>query len=410
MSLCRYLPTPSERMGIIWSLLSVEGSLLLEYGPAGTTHYSMGLYGSLGLNFQQRIFSTHMSEDDVVMGDVTRLEKAIVELDVGYAPRVIFVVASLVATVIGADLKGVCRYMQKDVKAKLVALECTGFQGDYSAGIGEVYQLLVKELVETAATKVAGTFNVLGASKGSYRMTSDLWEIENLLREGFGLTLHTCLCVATSVEKIAQMGSAEVNLVLRPEALAAGELLLEKTQTPFVVGAPYGYAGTLTWLRTIEKQLGRPLHPGLVARLEAKQRMLLPIMGMRAMRKKRFEPTAVVEGEYIAVCGISAILAGRGIERITKISKHSLKNIPDAPEDIIHYKEEKARLKVLQAAQHALVIGSDITLFACNDTNRKVLLSFPRLEGRSVAEHLPFMGEKGADYLVEEIEGYLESL
>ena len=45
MSLVRFLPTPSDRMGIIWSLLAVQGAIVLEYGPAGTTHYSMGLYG-----------------------------------------------------------------------------------------------------------------------------------------------------------------------------------------------------------------------------------------------------------------------------------------------------------------------------------------------------------------------------
>ena len=57
-------------MGIIWSLLAVQGAIVLEYGPAGTTHYSMGLYGGLGLRFQNRLFTTHMSEDDVVKADV----------------------------------------------------------------------------------------------------------------------------------------------------------------------------------------------------------------------------------------------------------------------------------------------------------------------------------------------------
>lgn len=53
MSLCRYLPVPSDRMGIIWSLLSVNNSIVLEYGPAGTTHFSMGFYGALGVDWQQ---------------------------------------------------------------------------------------------------------------------------------------------------------------------------------------------------------------------------------------------------------------------------------------------------------------------------------------------------------------------
>lgn len=58
------------------------------------------------------------------MGDVTRLEKAIVEIDETYAPKVIFVVASAVIAVIGTDIKGVCRYMQEKVNAKQIAKDC----------------------------------------------------------------------------------------------------------------------------------------------------------------------------------------------------------------------------------------------------------------------------------------------
>ena len=35
MSLVRFLPTPSDRMGIIWSLLAVQGAIVLEYGGGG---------------------------------------------------------------------------------------------------------------------------------------------------------------------------------------------------------------------------------------------------------------------------------------------------------------------------------------------------------------------------------------
>ena len=143
MSLTRFLPTPSDRMGILWSLLPIDGCVVLEYGPAGTTHFSMSLFGELGESQQDRLFTTHMSEDDVVMGDVSRLEKAIVEIDSSFAPKVIFVVASSVAAVIGTDIKGVCSYMQEQVSAKLIAFEQGGFRGDYSVGLAEAYKLLV---------------------------------------------------------------------------------------------------------------------------------------------------------------------------------------------------------------------------------------------------------------------------
>ena len=137
MSLVRFLPTPSDRMGILWSLLCIKDSVIVEYGPAGTTHYSMGLFDELGIDQQNRLFSTHMSEDDVVMGDVSRLEKALMEVDEGYHPKVIFVVASSVSAVIGTDLRGVCAYMQEKVAARLIAFEQGGFRGDYSIGLRE---------------------------------------------------------------------------------------------------------------------------------------------------------------------------------------------------------------------------------------------------------------------------------
>ncbi|HML48945.1 MAG TPA: nitrogenase component 1, partial [Clostridia bacterium] len=151
MSLCRYLPIPSDRMGILWSLLSIEDGVILEYGPAGTTHFSMSLFGELGIDQENRLFTTHMSEDDVVMGDVTRLEEALVEVDRAYAPEVIFIVASSVSAVIGTDLRGVCAYMQEKVSAKLIALEQGGFRGDYSVGLREIYKLLAEEVVEPSA-------------------------------------------------------------------------------------------------------------------------------------------------------------------------------------------------------------------------------------------------------------------
>ena len=35
----RYLPTPSDRMGLLWTLLTIKDGVILELGPSGTTHY-----------------------------------------------------------------------------------------------------------------------------------------------------------------------------------------------------------------------------------------------------------------------------------------------------------------------------------------------------------------------------------
>lgn len=408
MSLVRYLPVPSDRMGIIWSLLNVQGSIVLEYGPAGTTHYSMGLYGGLGIRFQNRLFTTHMSEDDVVMGDVTRLEESLIELDKSYEPQVIFVVASSVTAVIGTDIKGVCRYMQQEVKAKLVAFEQGGFLGDYSVGTSEAYKLLVRNLPKKGVSKRPLTYNIIGASAWHYRISSDIWEIDSLLKESFGMSRIACLCCNTSVDEIAEMGAAAVNIVISCEGLAAAQLLQEQFGTPYVYAVPYGYQGTLRFLQQVGEVVGAVPDPMVMMRINMKEKGLGMLGMMRMMRGGNMQPRAAVRGEYDTVVGISGFLAEAGIAVEQKICAHSLKNVADTAEGVVHYENEKDWLVQLRPLQHTLVMGDDIALLQCDSSNTKLRISAPFLEGALVASHLPFMGERGADFLLEIIQEYYQ--
>lgn len=409
MSLVRFLPTPSDRMGIIWSLLSVQGSIVLEYGPAGTTHYSMGLYGGLGLRFQNRLFTTHMSEDDVVMGDVSRLEEAIVELDKSYAPKVIFVVASSVTAVIGTDIKGVCNYMQREVKARLVAFDQGGFRGDYSVGIREAYKLIVKNLVKAPEGSVAGTYNLIGASAWRYRMASDVWELENLLSEALDMRLHTCLCSNTSVEEIASMSEAALNIVIGNEGLAAAKLLQEKYGTPYVYAVPYGYQGTVDFLQAVGAAAGREPAVQVIMRLKMKEKGMSMLSMFALMGGGKVKPRAFVKGDYDMVRGVSAFLQQAGIKVEHKLCSHSLKSLEEPAGDIGACAEEKQWLDIVKGLEHTLVLSDDMALSQCGPTNTKVRIAAPFLKGALVATHLPFMGEKGADYLLEQINEYYHS-
>ena len=404
MSLVRFLPTPSDRMGIIWSLLAVQGAIVLEYGPAGTTHYSMGLYGGLGLRFQNRMFTTHMSEDDVVMGDVTRIEDAIVELDKSYAPKVIFVVASSVTAVIGTDIKGVCRYMQNEVKAKLVAFEQGGFRGDYSIGLAETYKLLVRNLPKKDVAQEAGVYNIIGASAWRYRMASDIWEVKSLLDEALGLSCNACLCYDTSVEELEDMGLAQVNIVLGNEGLAAAKYLKEKFGTPYVYAVPYGYNGTLSFLAQVGEAVGREPDSMVLLRLQTKEKSLsrLSLFAMMGNNKPR---KAVVKGDYDMVQGVSAFLEQGGITVLHKMCAHSLKAIAEPAAAVEAYAEESDWLQVIRGLHDTLILADDVTLLQAEADNTKVLISAPFMNS-AVATHLPFMGEKGADFLLEQMQAY----
>ncbi len=409
MGLCRYLPTPSDRMGILWSLLAIEDSVIVEYGPAGTTHFSMSLFGELGVDQQNRLFTTHMSEDDVVMGDVSRLEKSLVEVDQGYRPRVIFVVASSVSAVIGTDLQGVCAYMQEKVDARLIAFEQGGFRGDYSAGIQAAYRLLAEDVAEADVPRNAGTYNILGASAGSFRMESDVREIERLMREAFGMELNACLCLDTSVEKIQRMGCAEINLALCEEAVPAARILNQKCGTPFLTGAPYGYAGTLAWLEKIGRQLGREAGPVLRAALKKRAAEAMQYR-MYGMMLKADKPQVAIFGDAPMVAGLGRFMDELDFPVVTKISRHSLRLYEAADPSVRYLPEEKDRIEILQSLRRTLVLADDVSKRLLTKDNTFLRVSMPLVDGAQIAAHLPFMGPRGADFILEAVEAYLKTL
>jgi Nitrogenase molybdenum-iron protein, alpha and beta chains len=409
MSLTRFLPIPSDRMGILWTLLNIDDSVIVEYGPAGTTHYSMGLFGELGIEQENRLFTTHMREEDVVMGDTSRLEKAILEVDENFSPKVIFVSASSCSAVIGTDLRGVCTMVQPKIRAKLVAFEQGGFRGDYAFGLKAAYQLLGEAIVDRDAPKQPHTYNILGASSGSYRCKADMLEIERLMEEAFGMKCLCRLCLETDADAIAKMGGAELNLVIRQEALPLAQKLEQEFGTPFVYGAPYGYQGTADWLTKLGERLGKKASPGLLGELK-KSGMELMQYRMTARMLRRDKMQAVLYGDYEAVRGLGAFLEHAGITPAHRISMHSLAALPEPEEGIEYYPAEKDRIRILRGLERTLVLADDTAKHLIADNNTFVRISTPLIDGSQIALHMPLMGPRGADMIRESIDGYLNTL
>ena len=401
MSLCRFYPAPSDRMAIIWSLMPIGNAVVLEYGPAGTTHFGGGLYSSLGLELGRSLFTTHISEDDVIMGDVSRLENAIVEIDEAYHPEIIFVVAAAVVAVIGTDIAGVCHYMQEKVNARLISFEEGGFRGDYTYGLRSVYRMLASEVVKPALVKEK-TYNIIGASAGSFRVRSDVWEMQNLMHEAFGYEYGCVVGLECDVKDIETMGGAEINLVMRTESVEAAKIIRENCGTPYHYGMPYGYQGTLDWLEEISAMIGKEINPIVVNRLKDKIMRLSPMggpMGMGMMGQKKQK--ASLQGDYDTILGFQKALAEMNIEADHMICSHSLKAVDCQDQSIRFIAKERERIELFKGLRGEWCLGSDEMGMFCAQDNYYTLISAPFVSKTQRATHLPFAGEKGMDYLIE---------
>ena len=232
---------------------------------------------------------------------------------------------------------------------------------------------------------------------------------QRLMREAFGMELNACLCLDTSVEKIQRMGCAEINLALCEEAVPAARILNQKCGTPFLTGAPYGYAGTLAWLEKIGRQLGREAGPVLRAALKKRAAEAMQYR-MYGMMLKADKPQVAIFGDAPMVAGLGRFMDELDFPIVTKISRHSLRLYEAADPSVRYLPEEKDRIEILQSLRRTLVLADDVSKRLLTKDNTFLRVSMPLVDGAQIAAHLPFMGPRGADFILEAVEAYLKTL
>lgn len=403
MALIRNFPVPSDRMAIISTLLNIEDALVLEYGPEGTTHFSMNFFNKLGQDYPNRLFTTGVDDSDIIMGSTEHLERGILELDALYSPEAIFVLTSSVTSIIGTDIVGICDSLQSKVQSRLIPVNTSGLGADYSAGLRKIYLQLAELFVQHGIAKQSKRYNILGASLLHYRAESDICEIARLLREGFGYELLHCLAMNMTTEALAELGSAELNIVLTNEAVPCAEYLQSVTGTPFVYLPLYGYSQTTDFLKSVAAVINKPVKEAVLQRLEEKNRRLKMLLNSPLMN--RTPGTVFLKGDYDAVKGLGTFFKELRFNVAHSVCAHKITGT--AAEGIEYFKEEKEYLQLLKDIHHCLVLSDEDTMAKADATNLKICVSHPCFSHRTIASHLPFMGEWGADMLFEYIQQYV---
>lgn len=403
MALIRNFPVPSDRMAIISTLLNIEDAVVLEYGPEGTTHFSMNFFNKLGQDYPDRLFTTGVDDSDIIMGSTEHLERGILELDALYSPKAIFVLTSSVTSIIGTDIAGICDNLQAKVQSRLIPVNASGLSTDYSAGLQKIYLQLAELFVQPDVAKQRGRYNILGASPLHYRAESDIGEIARLLREGFSYELLHCLAMNTTTDALAGLGSAEMNIVLTADAVPCAEYLQSVTGTPYVYLPPYGYSQTTDFLKSVAAVINKPVKEAVLQRLEEKNRRLKMLLNSPLM--SRTPGTVFLKGDYDTVKGLGAFFKELRFNVAHSVCTHKITGT--AAEGIEYFKEEKEYLQLLKDIHHCLVLADEDTIAKTDATNFKICVSHPCFSYRTIANHLPFMGEWGADMLFEYIQQYV---
>ncbi len=399
MGLHRFKPLPSGRMGILSTLATIHKAALVEFGCMGHMLYSGVTLKHAGVHEGCRLYSTHIDETDIALGDSTRLNHTIANVVKQNNPKVIFLLPSAIPEVIGTDLPALCQELQQDYPdVRLLPFGYGGFDIIQHRGVQEALLLLVKALPKEIEKTPRPTLNIIGSCADIFRFQADTAEILRIMEGAFEMKPVAVMTSDTSVEEIEKMGSAHINLVIRREGEAAAKHLEERFGTPYLMGRPYGIEGTIKWLEEVAEIAGLSIDSTFIKEERGMARSrLIPVMpALRHMiRSHPEEATLSLGGHADVVKGILSFACNE----LSLIKGTCWCDCPDMGSAELPYLSEKEWTKVIQQHDKGLLMASGEALeWAGRSSDMQI--SNPDTKWRLHPYEPPFVGFRGAVHLV----------
>lgn len=397
MQLCKYYPVANDRMGTIWTLSSIEGACVIEFGPAGTTHYAIEGIGSLNGQDEAKIYSTHMDQNDVTFGKYDRLEQAILEVDENIKPQYIFVMASSISSIIGADIESVCYQLEDQVKATLIPLTTGGLKYHYPTGVEQTLELLVKRLVKPYP-KDCNKYNILGFTIDRYNYLSDVEELKRMMKSFFNKEVNTVFTCGTSIESIEKASNASLNIVVRREALKAAKWMEKTYGIPYIYQNLYGLKNTQQFIESVNQISGYNLN-----QLQYESEVAILKKHLFNVKRRFFfykeTKKCAVFGDYDTVIGISELLEELNLE----IDRQEVLHRVEGETYLLTNTPELERMKYLKSQELLLLLGDGATLEMSHQAKLALQVSNPNLNRTLIYPYTPYIGFRGMAYMIEKI-------
>ena len=260
--------TPDSFSGAIFASEGIRDAVTLVNGPTGCKYYHSAIAGDQMLRRtdfdpldyseqwffgQPRVPCTYLDTRDYVYGSKDKLSEALSFLEREYEFEVLVVVNSPGASLIGDDIKTIAG--QCAGGKRIVTIESPGYSKNVWEGYDEACRALItafeKDILERGVGRRGSDasgrarVNLLGMSIFQKYHEGDLDEFRRTL-DLCGIDVNCALCCDCTAAEIADLGHAELNVVVdAPYGLGVAELLKGRFGMPYVAseGMPVGYTG-----------------------------------------------------------------------------------------------------------------------------------------------------------------------
>ena len=416
---------------------AIPGSFMLINGPLWCYFYAMKYVEDYDASALRRFHCTQPEGNALVYGTEKDLLAGLEFVKTNFTPERIFILNNCSVSLVGDDIAGIAA--KAELPCPVYAADCGGIAGDFAEGYEIALLRVIEEVKKNAKTKrdladvseansentteanvseninpetvdTKPSVNLLGLSPTYFRGEEDIKEIRRIL-ETAGYHINAIPGGGSAWDEIMELPQADLNLVFRDElALKAARELETEFGTPYLsVGLPYGIAGTLRWLDTINAALPAKNTEAIRQEAEAvNARLQFRSSNMQSLWGPLWFDNILIAAPPSEAAGIAEAVRGEWADT-SNLVIHFTQDTPLRPKAAtkicIAGKDDAAMKETFENWTGGLVIGSSL------ETSRLVRLKKPFVNCNIVlpsyheiiATDSPLCGIRGAAYLFERI-------
>ena len=396
---------------------AIPGSFMLINGPLWCYFYAMKYVEDYDASALRRFHCTQPEGNALVYGTEKDLLAGLEFVKTNFTPERIFILNNCSVSLVGDDIAGIAA--KAELPCPVYAADCGGIAGDFAEGYEIALLRLIKEVknhtsanagVSSKNSATKPSVNLLGLSPTYFRGEEDIKEICRIL-ETAGYRINAIPGGGSAWDEIMELPQADLNLVFRDElALKAARELETEFGTPYLsVGMPYGIAGTLRWLDTINAALPAKNTEAIRQEAEAvNARLQFRSSNMQSLWGPLWFDNILIAAPPSEAAGIAEAVRGEWADT-SNLVIHFTQDTPLRPKAAtkicIAGKDDAAMKETFENWTGGLVIGSSL------ETSRLVRLKKPFVNCNIVlpsyheiiATDSPLCGIRGAAYLFERI-------
>lgn len=201
-----------------------------------------------------KTISTNFGENEVVYGGTAELEKAILEAEQRYHPKLITVISSCTSGIIGENLEGVINTVQPKINAVIVPMQCEGFRSGAVATGYDTFLCALMRAIEPPKQKKKDTLLIVNPLTIS--RVNEV-EIERILgKVGIKVQFFPLFTDTANIKNASEVTGASTLCNLMSNLFLIN--MEKKYGIPFVEPPmPVGIEFTNWWLRDTAKLFGK---------------------------------------------------------------------------------------------------------------------------------------------------------